>query len=68
MITTPDGVVIYSEEDMQSARSHEYASGYEQGKGTMHRTIGKEVLAWFKAEVANDDMNVELALNITDCP
>jgi hypothetical protein len=63
MITTPDGVVIYSEEDLQSARSTEYAAGYERGKGTMHKTIGKEVLAWFKAEVANDDMNVELALN-----
>jgi hypothetical protein len=63
MITTPDGVALYSEEDLQSARSTEYAAGYERGKGTMHKTIGKEVLAWFKAEVANDDMNVELALN-----
>ena len=67
MITTPDGVVIYTEEDMQALRSELISVGaqkYEDGKGVMHRRLRGEALDFFKYEVREGNMTKEDALSI----
>jgi len=67
MITTPDGVVIYTEEDMQALRSELISVGaqkYEDGKGVMHRILRGEALDWFKGEVRSGTMSKDDAVGI----
>jgi len=67
MLHTPDGVVIYTEEDMQTLRSELTSVAnqkYEDGKGVMHRTLRREALDWFKSEVRSGAMEKEDALGI----
>ena len=67
MITTPDGVVIYTEQDIQELRAeltHVANQKYEDGKGVMHRILRGEALDWFKAEVRSGSMAKDDAVGI----
>jgi hypothetical protein len=67
MITTPDGVVIYTEQDMQELRAeltHVANQKYEDGKGNMHRILRGEALDWFKGEVRSGTMSKDDAVGI----
>lgn len=50
MITTPDGVALYTEEDVQ-ALFNQNAQNYEDGKGFMHKQLRKEAIEYFKSVV-----------------
>jgi hypothetical protein len=67
MITTPDGVVIYTEQDIQELRAeltHAANQKYEDGKGTMHRRLRGEALDFFKYEVREGNMSKDDAVGI----
>jgi len=67
MITTPDGVVIYTQEDVDALRSeltHTANQKYEDGKGVMHRILRGEALDWFKGEVREGTMSKDDAVGI----
>lgn len=67
MITTPDGVVIYTQEDVDAVRSelvHTANQKYEDGKGVMHRILRGEALDWFKSEVREGTMSKDDAVGI----
>lgn len=67
MFTTPDGVALYTEEDMKSAvetQRTQFVAGTEYGVRATTNDLRTKAINWFRGEVRNGSMTQEDALGI----
>lgn len=63
MITTPDGINLYTEEDYNTVSNQQFNVGVEYGKNATSNNLRERALEWFKSE-AESSMTKEDALSI----
>lgn len=63
MITTPDGVNLFTQEDYDNATTQQFHAGVEFSKRSISESLRDKAIEWFKAE-AESTMSKEDALNI----
>jgi hypothetical protein len=67
MFTTPDGVSLYTEEDMSEARETQrtqFTAGTQYGIRSTTNDLRDRAITWFRNEVLEGNMTRESALNI----
>ena len=67
MFTTPDGIALYTEEDMTEARETQrtqFIAGSEYGVRATTNDLRTKAINWFRSEVREGNMTQEDALGI----
>jgi hypothetical protein len=67
MFTTPDGVALYTEEDMNEAREvqrTQFTTGTEYGIRATSNDLETKAIAWFRSEILEGTMTKDDALGI----
>ena len=64
MITTPDGISLYSEEEYQSVATQQFNVGVEYATNGVTNRLRNSAIEWFKSEVRSGSMIKEDAEGI----